>query len=134
MTPTYLIDTSAYSDFSRGDARLKSVFTASNELLIPLIVIAELRTGFVAGTKTKQNEALLQQFLDAPNVRTVSINDQTTRIYASIYLQLRKSGQPIGTNDIWIAATALEHGVTLATTDNDFSAIAGLKLAKLTHG
>ncbi len=113
----FLLDTSAYSAFNRGDAKLKQYFNALDEILVPLIVIGELRAGFAAGTKCQQNEVLLRQFLDAPSVSSVSITDKSTQLFADVYLRLRKAGTPIGTNDIWIAALCLEHSLPLLTLD-----------------
>lgn len=124
----YLLDTSAYSAFNKGDTRLRAVFTSTHELVIPLIVIAELRAGFVAGSRTAQNERLLQHFLDSPNVTTVTLTDQTTRLFAGLHLILKQAGRPIGTNDLWIAALAREHHLPLVTLDSDFEAVPDLQL------
>lgn len=48
--------------------------------------------------------------------------------FSLIFNQLKTQGTPIPTNDIWIAASAMRHGLTLATFDNHFSKIAGLNL------
>ena len=128
---TLALDTSAYSDFNRGDSRLKKWFDADNEILISLTVVGELRAGFAAGSRREINEQLLQRFLDAPNVRTMTITNDTTNLFAEIYLSLRRAGKPIGTNDMWIAAMSLEHDVALLTTDNDFLNVPDLMLVKI---
>lgn len=126
---SFTLDTSAYSAFNRGDKRLKEWFQADNEIVVPIIVIGELRAGFAAGSKRKENEDLLQRFLDSPNVIVVAITDATTRIYAEIYVRLRQKGKPIGTNDMWIAAIALEQNNVLLTLDGGFSDIPDLMIA-----
>ena len=128
---TCVIDTVAYSAFNRGDKRLRKWFHVDNELIVPLVVVGELRAGFAAGSKTQENERLLQRFLDSPNVQTVTITDQTTRLFAKIFASLRKAGAPIGTNDMWIAAMSLERNKPLLTLDTDFANVVGLELAKL---
>jgi len=129
MAVKLVLDTSAYSAFNRGDDRLRAWFTAENDIAVPIIVVAELRAGFAAGHQTARNEALLQRFLDSPNVTTISLTDKTTKLFAAIYLQLRQAGQLIGTNDMWIAALAMEHDQLLLTLDSDFDRVEGLKLA-----
>lgn len=127
-----LIDTSAFSDYGRGNnAELETWFKAEHQLTMPLIVIGELRAGFAAGNRRSENEKLLQKFLDAPNVITVGLSDKTTHEFADIYLQLRKAGTPIGANDMWIASIAKELDLTVLTTDTDFSYIEGLKLIEV---
>ena len=125
------LDTSAYYNFSHGDSRLEKWFHTVNEIRIPLVVIGELSAGFAAGNRRELNEQLLQKFLDAPNVRTVTITNDTTSLFAAIYLSLREKGKPIGTNDMWIAAMSLEHDVALLTTNNDFSNVPDLMLVKI---
>lgn len=131
MAINYVLDTSAYSAFNRGDARLKVWFTPDNGIYAPLIVIGELRAGFAAGSKQPENEALLQRFLDAPNVNSLTISNATTKLFADIYKRLRQAGRPIGTNDMWIAATALEHDYLLLTLDTDFASVPDLQIAQI---
>jgi tRNA(fMet)-specific endonuclease VapC len=128
---SFTLDTSAYSAFNRGDRRLIGWFREDNEIVVPRIVIGELLAGFAAGSKRKQNEALLQKFLDSPNVNVVTVNDLTTKLYAGIYLKLRQKGKPLGTNDMWIAAMALEHDNVLLTLDGGFSEIPDLMMATI---
>lgn len=126
----FVLDTSAYSGFNRGDRRLKKWFHADNSIIVPLIVVGELRAGFSAGTRQKENDDLLQRFLDSSNVSTATITDTTTKLFAAIYCRLRRAGTPIGTNDMWIAALALEHDKLLLTLDADFLCIPELLVAK----
>lgn len=126
-----LLDTSAYSGFNRGDRRLKDYFHPDYEMLVPLIVVGELRAGFALGTKKKENEILLQKLLDSPSVSTVSISDTTTKLFAAIFQQLKLAGTPINTNDIWIAAMALEYDCLLVTLDSDFKRVPDLLIAKI---
>jgi predicted nucleic acid-binding protein len=128
---SFTLDTSAYSAFNRGDKRLRKWFTSDNDIVVPIIVIGELRAGFVAGNKRKKNEELLQRFLDSPNVYVQTITDKTTVIYSQIYLSLRQKGKPIGTNDMWIAAIALEMDNELLTLDEAFFYIPDLMLGSI---
>lgn len=128
---SFILDTSAYSAFNRGDERLKAWFRIDNEIIMPIIVVGELRAGFAAGNRQKENEGLLLRFLDSPNINTVTITDKTTQLFAEIYRKLRLAGTPIGTNDMWIAAMALEHDRQLMTLDTDFSCVPDLKLVSL---
>lgn len=127
----FVLDTGAYAEFNRGNAKLKQWFQSDHEIIVPLIVVGELRAGFAAGDKRDENEQLLQRFLDSPNVNTTTITDETTHLFAQTYLMLRRAGTPVGTNDLWIAAISIEHQCSLLTVDSDFSRIEALKLLKL---
>ena len=128
---SFTLDTSAYSAFNRGDTRLRTWFNSKNDIIVPSIVIGELRAGFVVGTKQKENEGLLQRFLDSHNVYIQTLSEKTTHIYSQIYLKLREKGKPIGTNDMWIAAIALELDNELLTLDADFANIPDLMLGSI---
>jgi tRNA(fMet)-specific endonuclease VapC len=66
--------------------------------------------------------------MESPRVKIFTIDEKTSEYYALIYQQLRKKGNPIPTNDIWIAATAIQHNLILFTYDSDFENIENLKL------
>ena len=128
---SFTLDTSAYSAFNKGEKRLKDWFKSDIDIIVPSIVIGELRAGFAAGSQRKVNEDLLQRFLDSPNVFVETISDSTTKIYAEIYLRLRTQGRPIGTNDMWIAAIALQLDNELLTLDKGFEYIPDLMIASI---
>ena len=64
-------------------------------------------------------------------MRTVPVTDRTAELYAKVYQALRKEGRPIPQNDMWIAASALEHGADLATYDEHFNLIPMLTVIML---
>jgi predicted nucleic acid-binding protein len=112
-----LLDTSAYSAFMRGNTKVRDILQLADTIYFNPIVLGELQSGFRRGRKKKENETLLEQFLESPRVHSVSIDEGTSERYAVIRNSLWKSGTPIPTNDIWIAATAMQHGFVVITTD-----------------
>jgi len=122
------LDTNAYSDFLRGETSRVDIVRRATRIFLPLIVIGELRAGFAAGNREAANQAGLRQFLASPRVSVLSPDEVTTEHYARIFLQLRQQGAAIPTNDLWIAALALQHGVELCTSDAHFRHVAGLTL------
>ncbi len=120
------LDTNAYSDFLRGETSRVDIVRRATRLYLPLIVIGELRAGFAAGSREAANQAGLKQFLASPRVSVLSPDEETTEHYARIFLQLRKQGAAIPTNDLWIAALAVQHVVELCTSDAHFRHVAGL--------
>lgn len=90
---------------------------------IPSIVLGELRAGFKLGSRADKNEKELQEFLSNSVVQVLNVDDEASNFYADVVLQLRKSGTPIPTNDIWIAALALREGATILTFDKHFQTI-----------
>jgi tRNA(fMet)-specific endonuclease VapC len=114
----------------RGDTSVLEVLAHAERLCINSVVLGELLGGFAAGTRESKNRAELARFLDSPRVEVLHITAQTADSYALIYLGLRRKGQPIPTNDLWIAASALEHGAALLTHDAHFAQIDGLRMGR----
>jgi predicted nucleic acid-binding protein len=92
----------------------------ADEVYLTPIVIGELRSGFRGGSRGRQNEADLAGFLEKPHARVALIDVETAERYATIVASLRTAGFSLSTNDIWIAASAMQHGLTVVTTDADF--------------
>jgi predicted nucleic acid-binding protein len=66
----------------------------------------------------------------SPRVNLLAIDQETTEYYARAFRQLRESGRPIPTNDLWIAATALQHGFGVCTLDRHFDLIENLLVCR----
>lgn len=114
------LDTNAYSDFMRGESSRVQIVRTARHIHIPLIVLGELRAGFAAGNQESANASNLQRFLNSPRVFILNPDDQTTHHYAQLYFYLRKRSVAIPTNDLWIAALAVQHSLILCTSDIHF--------------
>lgn len=119
----YCLDTSAYSRFQRGDARALELIDEAEWVGVPAIVLGELHAGFQLGAQRERNEQTLSEFLANPVVDVLSVDDDVSRQYADIVVDLRRAGTPIPTNDIWIAATAARAGAIVLSDDGHFMAI-----------
>lgn len=69
-------------------------------------------------------DAFYQQYLQ----QVLHPNGEAVFVYAAIGAELRTKGATIQQNDIWIAALARQHGLTLATLDSDFARVSGLQV------
>lgn len=115
-----MLDTSAYAAFKRGHPEAGAVLRLARSILISAVVLGELFAGFEVGSQRKQNRAELLEFHHNPRVRKVTITLETAERYAHIFAYLRGIGKPIPTNDLWIAASAMEHSTPLLTADAHF--------------
>jgi len=120
------LDTSAYVAFKRGDAGALAIVQRSDTLGISSLVLGELLAGFACGARAELDRRELSAFLDSPRIQLLEIGESTADYYAHIFATLRAKGRPIPTNDLWIAASALEHGFALFTYDRDFAEIENL--------
>jgi len=117
------IDTNRYRDFMDGVPEAVAVLRRSPRVLVPFVVVAELRAGFAIGSRGVENERVFEQFLHRPRVEVLLPTIDTTRHYANLYRQLRYAGTPIPTNDLWIAALVVEHDILLYSRDAHFAAL-----------
>lgn len=121
-----LIDTNAYSAFKKGNSDAINILQLVEEIIISPIVLGELLSGFEGGKKNKQNRLELDSFLDSFRVKIYPVTSDTASYFSKIVQYLKLKGKPIPTNDVWIAAQALEHGCLVYTYDKHFDTIDGL--------
>jgi tRNA(fMet)-specific endonuclease VapC len=89
-------------------------------------VLGELRYGAMASTRVEQNLGRLDDL--ARSITVLGCDERTADFYARTKAGLRSKGRPIPENDVWIAAIAQQHELTLATRDSHFEEVDGLSL------
>jgi tRNA(fMet)-specific endonuclease VapC len=126
-----VIDTNIYSGLKQSTPSTLKLLVAEKRLAVPLPVIAELKFGFVNGTRSALNRATLDDFLAQTFVEVLFPTLQTCDLYAELRLHTKQLGKSLSNNDVWIAALAREDGDTLVTYDKDFSVFQELFGGKL---
>jgi len=117
------LDTSAYSAFRRGHGEIVELLQLAEEIVVNPVVLGELLTGFRSGNRLKENRRQLDSFLKSPRVRVAGFDEDTALRYSEIMVYLRRLGTPIPTNDVWIAASAMQFGLQVLTTDAHFERV-----------
>jgi predicted nucleic acid-binding protein len=118
-----LLDTNRLSDaLVLVDEVLANLETAE-AIFVPVIALGEIRAGFRSGRRPAKNEMRLQWFLSQEGITTIGVDPPVSHRFAQIHSELQKRGRPIPTNDLWIAAIAIEQGLVLYTRDAHFSNI-----------
>lgn len=123
-----LLDTSALSALFRGHEAIADSTRRADRIAVSTVTLGELKAGFLGGRRRDENKELLRRFLETPRVRTIAIDAETGNRYAQITDALRRAGTPIPTNDIWIAAGAMQFGLQLVTTDAHFERVIQISL------
>jgi len=123
-----LIDTNAYVAFKRGQPEALRILQNTPGIAVNSVVLGELLSGFAVGTRAEANRRELEEFLNSPRVEVFAVTHRTAEHYAAIFLALKGAGTPIPTNDMWIAASAMEHDLGLFTYDAHFRSIHGLRI------
>ena len=125
-----LFDTNAYAAFKRGDPGAAEVVRLADRIGMNTVDLGELLAGFSGGSHEERNRRELAEFLRSPRVEMLPLGSGTAEHYARAFQALRRKGRPIPTNDLWIAASALEHGYAVYTHDEHFQVIEGLVTGK----
>ena len=118
-----LLDTSAYLAYMRGHAEAGYLISEAGEIYLNAIVLGELFKAFLHGRRREGNRADFDRFVESPRINIVEIDEITAERYAVISETLREAGTPISPNDVWIAASALQHGLEILTFDSDFQKV-----------
>jgi predicted nucleic acid-binding protein len=126
-----LLDSNAYSHLKRGHPPVAELVRESAEVFLSAIVAGELLYGFRNGSHFERNLQELRGFLDNPYVTFAPATLITGDRYSRIAVSLRAKGRPIPSNDIWIAAHAMETGADLVTYDRHFEQVDGLAWVQL---
>lgn len=128
MNGKYLLDTNVVIALLAGQGAVRENLANASEVFVPSIVIGELCFGARKSARAEENLARIEAFA-AANV-VLACDTQTARRYGEVKNALRLKGRPLPENDIWIAAIALQHGLTLITGDRHFSEIDDLAAAE----
>ena len=121
-----LLDSNAYSDLQRANPEVEDIVRQADVVLLSAVIAGELLYGFRAGSQLDRNAAKLRAFLDREYVSFVDVGPVTAEHYGRIAASLRAKGRPIPTNDIWIAAHAMETGADLVSADGHFAHVDGI--------
>ena len=120
-----IIDTNALSAAADDDAGIAAAWESADELAIPVIVLGEYRYGIAQSRQRARYLEWLDELV--ADCRILDIKEATTHHYAAINLELRRAGNPIPTNDLWIAALCRQHKLPLLSRDGHFDLVDGLQ-------
>jgi len=128
MSGKYLLDTNIVIALFADEPILTDKIAKAEDISVPAVVIGELFYGASRSGRPEKNSERIDRFA-SDNVILHSDVD-TARWYGKVKNRLRKKGRPIPENDIWIAAIAFQHNLTLISRDGHFEKVEDLKLEK----
>jgi tRNA(fMet)-specific endonuclease VapC len=119
-----ILDTNALSAWADGNPSCRSAFVEAARLVVPTIVLGEYYYGIRQSRHSKRYEEWLA--LNLPFAEIQPTTEATASHYADLRLQLKTTGTPIPSNDLWIAALAIELHLPLLSNDSHFDRIPDL--------
>jgi tRNA(fMet)-specific endonuclease VapC len=125
-----LIDTDVLVDRERGVGRTETeALLGDEERAISVITVSELLHGVhrTTGDRRARRRAFVEHLL--AGVRPIPITEPVARVHAELWAELTDRGHLIGAHDLWIGATAVAHGLGVATRNvADFGRVPGLRV------
>jgi tRNA(fMet)-specific endonuclease VapC len=126
MNGKHLLDTNIVVALFKNDDNVRNQIAASAEVFVPAIAVGELYYGAQHSAHVEKNMKLVREF--AANSTVLACDIGTAEHYGPIKNELKTKGHPLPENDVWIAAIAKQHSLTVVTRDQQFKEIDGLLL------
>lgn len=126
MNGKHRLDTSIIVALFKNDEAVRSQIASAPEVFVPSIAVGELYYGAQHSAQVERNVAQVREF--AANSAVLACDLVTAEHYGQIKNELKTKGRPLPENDVWIAAIASQHSLTVVTRDQHFGVIDGLQL------
>jgi tRNA(fMet)-specific endonuclease VapC len=127
MADRLLLDTNAASAVMRMQPAAIELIADAEAVYLPCVALGELFYGALHAAAVPTQLARVQELESGSEV--VSADSGSALIYGRIKADLRSKGRMIPDNDLWIAAIALQHGLTVVTQDAHFREIEEVDVA-----
>lgn len=121
-----LIDTSIILESFKGNKIIAAQITQLEKIFVSVTIIGELNYGAYHSANHVKHFSRNEIFLN--RCQKLILDSETADFYGKIKAGLAHKGKPIPENDIWIAATAIQHNLSLFTSDKHFKDVDGLQL------
>jgi tRNA(fMet)-specific endonuclease VapC len=130
----YLLDTNiVIYVLKRRPVEMLSTFnTNASRMAISSVTLAELFHGAEKSSRVSENLAAIEDFCS--RLAVLPYGPKAAQHYGAIRAALEKLGQPIGVNDMHIAAHARSEGLVLVTNNmGEFARVPALELENWVH-
>jgi tRNA(fMet)-specific endonuclease VapC len=120
-----ILDTNGLSAVAEGEAAMEPILRKAVQIAIPVIVLGEYRYGISHSRNRNHYEQWLVRYLS--KFRILDVDERTTVSYSAIRTELKKTGTPIPSNDVWIAALCRQHSLPIVSRDLHFDLVPGIR-------
>ena len=124
MPGRFLLDTNIIIALFAAKRKVLQRLRRAERVFVPVIALGELIYGANKSGQARNNLARIEEFAAANTVLFCDL--ETARQYGRIKDRLRRKGRPLPENDIWIAALARQHRLTLVSRDAHFAEVENL--------
>jgi predicted nucleic acid-binding protein len=117
--------TPAYSSLAESGRRLHEELLP-DESAISVITLAELQAGVLAARDTQTRAGRLATLDALSDMHVLDVDAGSALVWAQMRVELAEAGRRVNVNDLWIAASAVRHGLPVVTQDDAFTAVEGI--------
>ena len=121
MNGRFLLDTNIVVGVFADDPAIRRRLEQRAEVLLSVVVLGELYSGAQRSRQVDDNLRRIHRLLAESVVLACDVG--TAYEYGTVRNELRLKGRPIPENDIWLAAHARQHNLTLVSRDRHFSEV-----------
>jgi len=118
-----LLDTSVFIATETGRSIDEALLP--EEAAISVVTVAELHVGVLSAPDVHTRARRLATLDAVADVETLHVDELVAAAWARLRVHLAESGRRLNVNDLWIAATAVAHGLPVITQDDDFAPVEG---------
>jgi len=126
MSGNFLLDTNVVIRLLAHDEAVEERLASGLRISLSILVLGELCFGAYKSNRVQENLAKIEEL--AAHIDVINADIGTAREYGRIKNELHLKGRPIPANDIWLAASARQHNLSLASSDKHFTFVDGLHL------
>jgi predicted nucleic acid-binding protein len=119
-----VLDTSVFIAAESGRSLHEELLP--DESAISVITLAELQTGVLAARDTQTRARRLATLDALSDIQLLDVDAGSALVWAQMRVELAEAGRRVNINDLWIAASAVRHGLPVVTQDDDFTAVEGI--------
>lgn len=126
-----LLDTSVFIALESGRS-INGDLLPEHGAICP-VTIAELQSGVLVSADVDIRARRLATLDSTADIEVLAIDEAVAAEWARLRVHLAHSGRRINVNDLWIAATAVAHGLPVVTQDDDFGPLDGVQGLEVTR-
>lgn len=124
MSGRYLLDTNIVIALFADEVQIRDNLARASEVFVASVTVGELCYGASKSARSTENLERIKDFVT--NITVLECDVETAYQYGEVKNKLRLKGRHLPENDIWIAAIALQHSLTLVTRDAHFQEVENL--------
>lgn len=126
-----LLDTTVFIALESG-RRVNAAMLPAQGVVCP-VTIAELQAGVLIAADLDTRARRLATLESTADIEVLAIDADVAAAWARLRVHLAESGRRVKVNDLWVAATAVAHGLPVVTQDADFGPLEGVEGIDVLH-